>query len=124
MAILAKDCHEMTSYYMKGYKEKYGSAPNVNRNTARWGFDSVLHDMSKQHVKMLLDYYFEVPSDRRHDLDWFFYNYEKLNRSKLEQEEAKAARTKLMEESRIRAEAWRKSGKQGIANAERDSQEQ
>jgi hypothetical protein len=124
MAVAAKDCHELTSYYAKVFKEKYGSAPNVNRHTARWGFDSVLQGMSKQEAKDLLDFYFETPSERKHNLDWFFYNYDKLVESKSDVEETRQQYQRLMEESKIRAEAWRKSGKQGIANSERSSKEQ
>lgn len=113
----AKDCHALTSYYVKGYEVRYGVKPNVNRNTARWGFDSMLQDLSMNHVRQLIDYYFTTPPTRRHDLDWFFYNYEKLNNAMSEAREDAKHRSKLMEESKQRAEAWRQSGKQGIADS-------
>lgn len=112
----AKDCHALTSYYEKKYKEEYGSAPNVNRYTARWGFDSVLMSMGSTQAKELIDYYFTTPKTRLHDLDWFFYNYEKLIKSKQDGDADAAHRRKLMEESKQRAEKWRQSGKQGIAD--------
>lgn len=112
----AKDCHAITSYYEKQYKEKYGSAPNVNRVTARWNFDSILQAMSTAQAKELIDYYFTTPPTRRHELEWFFYNYEKLVKAMYEAKEDAAHRRKLMEESKARAEQWRNSGKQGIAN--------
>lgn len=112
----AKDCHSLTSYYEKGYKEKYGHAPNVNRVTARWNFDSILGSLSLAQTRELIDYYFTTPPTRLHDLDWFFYNYEKLVKAMSDAREDTAHRKKLMEESKKRAEQWRQSGKQRIAN--------
>lgn len=114
----AKDCHTLTSYYEKLYKEKYGSVPNVNRVTARWNFDSILSGpgVTVGKVKEFLDYYFTTPPTKGHDLEWFFYNYNKVVKGMEETKEDLAHRQKLMEESEKRAEAWRKSGKQAITN--------
>jgi|SRR6478672_314766 len=120
----AKDCHTLTSYYVKGYKEKYGSDPNVNRVKARWDFDSILQSLSMTQVKELIDYYFTCPPTNRHELQWFFWNYEKLATAMLEARKDAEYRVKLMEESKIRAEKWRQSGKQGIADSQRSSKEQ
>jgi len=111
----------MTSYYVKGYEGKYGIKPNVNRYSARWGFDSLLAGMSKADAKEVVDYYFTTLSMRKHDLDWFFYNYEKLVESMVEGRAEAEHRKRLVEESRQRAEAWRNSGKSGIANSEQGS---
>lgn len=119
----AKDCHALTSYYAKKYKEKYDTEPNVNRFSARWGFDSVLSGMGVTQAKELIDYYFTTPPTRRHDLDWFFYNYEKLVKAWRDGKSDAEHRRKLMEESKIRAEKWRQSGKQGIADHQRGTQE-
>lgn len=119
----AKDCHALTSYYEKGYKAKYGSAPVVNRVTARWNFDSILGSQSVATTKELIDYYFTTPPTRRHDLEWFFYNYDKIIKAMLEAKDDAAHRSRLMEESRKRAEQWRQSGKQGIADNQRSSKE-
>ena len=119
----AKDCHELTSYYVAAFKKKYGFDPNVNRYSARWGFDSLLMGMGKPQVKDLLDYYMTTASQRKHDLDWFFYNYEKLVKGLDEAKSDREHRAKLMQESQKRAEEWRNSGKQGITNLERGTKE-
>ncbi len=116
MAVTAKDCHALITYYEKSYNDKYGKVPNVNRYAARWGFDSVLQSMNSVQAKELLDYYFTTPATRKHDLDWFFYHYHELVESMLKAKDDAAHRRKLMEESKLRAEQWRQSGKQGIAN--------
>jgi uncharacterized protein YdiU (UPF0061 family) len=116
MAIAAKDCHALISYYEKIYKAQYNKAPNVNRYAARWGFDSVLQSMNSEDAKALLDYYLTTPATRKHDLDWFFYHYHDLIDGMQKAQADAAHRRKLMEESKLRAEQWRNSGKQGITN--------
>lgn len=118
-----KDCHTLTSYFLKQYEAKYGVPAPVNRHTARWGFDSVLLSMGIEQAKELIDYYLRTASPNRHQLDWFFYNYEKLQKAMDEGKEDDEHRRKLMEESKIRAEQWRQSGKQGIADNQRSSKE-
>lgn len=113
----AKDCHALTSYFVKTYKSKYGSEPNVNRYSARWGFDAVLQSIPGNKAKDLIEYYLRTASKNRHDLDWFFYNYDKLLKAMVEAHEDSDHRARLREESKKRAEEWRKSGKQGITDA-------
>lgn len=113
----AKDCHALITYYVNSYEKKYGSKPNVNRYSARWGFDSILTDISSSKAKSLVDFYFRAESPRRHDLDWFFYNYSKLLDNMADADKDAAERVKLREESRKRAEEWSESGKQGITDA-------
>jgi len=102
-----QQCHALISYYIKKYKEKYkGAEPVVNRHSARWGFDSVLMGMSPDEAKEVIDYYFKTTSTRKHSLDWFFYNYEKLIAGKNELAEDQARREKLRRESEERAREW------------------
>lgn len=115
----AQQCHAMTTYYVKRYKEKYGTEPVVNRHSARWGFDSVLLGMSPEETKELIDYYFKTTSTRRHSLDWFFYHYEKLIDGKNDLQTDIERRERLRRESEQRAREWReKVGNQSITNAE------
>lgn len=116
MAVAAKDCHTMISYFEKQYKDKYGFAPNVNRYAARWGFDSVLQSMNMVKAKSLIDYYLTTPPTRKHDLDWFFYHYHELDTAMVKSKTDAEHRKKLMQESKIRAEGWLERGKQSITD--------
>lgn len=117
MAISAQNCHTMTSYFIMKFKERYGMEPVVNRHSARWGFASVLEGLSPSEVKSLIDYYFTVTPAKRHNLEWFFYNYDKLIEGRTESEKDKARRAKMRRESEQRAKEWReKFGNQGIAD--------
>lgn len=117
MAIQAKDCHAMTSYFVKKYKAKYGMEPNVNRHSARWSFASVLEGLSPTEVKALIDYYFTLTTAKRHTLEWFFYNYHQLIEARQENEKDRDRRERLRRESEQRAREWRERfGNQGITD--------
>lgn len=104
----AQACHAMTTYYLSEYQNKYNQKPVVNRNKARWGFDSVLQDLSANQAKLLIDFYLETVSTNRHSLEWFFYNYDKLIDRKAQYEKDEADREQLRHESKKRVEEWRR----------------
>lgn len=106
----------MTSYYAKRFKEHYGRDANINRYSARWGFEAVLMGMSIAKAQELVDYYFTTPGDRDHSLDWFFYNYDKLNDAMRESKEDAERTARLAAESKQRVAEWRASGKRGITS--------
>lgn len=111
-----KDYHALTSYYVKRFKEVHKRDANVNRYAAQWGWKAMLEDHNADHIKKLIDFYFTTPADRSHDLDWLFYNYEKLNQSMYDSEKDAELTAKLMEASKQRAQEWRESGKRGITS--------
>jgi len=110
----AKDCHTLTSYYIKAWKERYHREPVVNRHSARWGFESVLMGMPVSEAKKLIDFYLTTESQKQHSLDWFFYNYDKLIDSLSDLEKDRLERERLREESRKRAEEWKARGNRGL----------
>lgn len=108
MAITAKDCHVLTSYYLTAYEKRHGRRPVVNRNIARWGFEGMLHDLTMAEVKDLLDFYMKTTGAHNHSLPWFHNNYEKLAASKRDRDADVAAREKLRAETKRKTEEWRK----------------
>ena len=72
--------------------------------------------MSTEEAKRLIDFYFTTKSQKRHALDWFFYNYEKLEESMAVLEVDRQRRAQLREESAARAAEWRARGNTGIAS--------
>lgn len=104
----AKQVHTLISYYLKKYKEKYGFAAIVNRNRARWYVGNMLIDMTIDDAKGLIDYYFDTFGEKGHDLEWFLYNYDKLQVARVKRDEDAAALAHIRAESKRRAEEWRK----------------
>lgn len=103
-----KQAHTLVSYFIKRYKEKYGVDPKVNRYKSRWGFESMLYDMTVDEAKGVIDYYFQTISPSGHTLEWFLYNYEELADAKAMTEEDVAALALIREQTRKRTEEWRK----------------
>lgn len=102
-----KQAHALVTYFGKKYKDRYAVDPKVNRYSARWGFDSILMDMSGKDAEALIDYYFETQSLTGHSLDWFFYNYEKLAEAKERTDADRKALKEIREATRKRTEEWR-----------------
>lgn len=91
--------------------------PVVNRNTARWSWANILEGLEPKEVRALIDYYFTITPVKRHNLDWFFYNYDKLIESSSEIEKDRERRERLRHESEQRAREWRERfGNQGITS--------
>ena len=103
-----KQAHTLTTYYGNKYKEKYGFEAKTNRYKARWGWDAILMDMSEKDTKSLVDYYFTTISPNGHDLDWFFYNYDKLAEAKEKSDADAKAQAVIRERTRRATEEWRK----------------
>lgn len=103
-----KQIHSLVTYFLQQYKKKYGFDAVVNRNRSRWAVGNMLLDMSIDEAKALIDYYFETASPNGHELDWFLYNYDKLEIARSKHADDAAALARLREESKRRAEEWRR----------------
>ena len=104
----AKQAHALVTYFVEQYTETYGFKPVLNRYAARWGFDSILHDLSVAQTKELVDFYFSTASANKHSLDWFLYNYDKLLVSMAAAAKDRETLARLREETKQRTEEWRK----------------
>ena len=100
----AQQCHALTSHYIAKYTAENNKAPSVNRNKARWGFEAMLMDYSSAQVRELLDYFVE---HYEHTLEWFLFNYEKVDEEKTTYERNKVATAKRREETKKRLAEWK-----------------
>lgn len=101
----AQQCHALTTYFVSQYTNIVGRSPVVNRNKSRWGFESMLVDYSSQNVKDLIDYYlnhYDSPS-----IDWFLFNYDKIDLSMQEAAAQAVASAKRRKETEKRLKEWR-----------------
>jgi hypothetical protein len=90
----AKYAHTLLSFYDKLYTEKYGNKPKYNKYREKWAMQDVVDSVGFERAKELLEYYLKVTKPR-HPLQWFFYNFDKLD-DMLEQKQADAVRRKKM----------------------------
>jgi len=101
----AKLAYGLVSLYCVLYKEHYGKTPIVNKYREKWAMQDVIDSVGYDRAKVLLEYYFKVPKSP-HNIQWFFYNFEKLDITLKQVEEDKTrrelirAKTKSMVEER------------------------
>lgn len=100
-----QQCHALTTYFITAYTEKVGRKPAVNRNKARWGFESLLMDYSPSDARELIDYYLEHYVDPT--IDSFLYTYEKIDEAKQEHDKNEVIAAKRRAATQARLEEWR-----------------
>ena len=101
----AKLAYSLVSLYCSLYKKQYGKLPIVNKYREKWAMNDVIDSIGYDRARALLEYYFKVTKSN-HSLQWFFYNFEKLDLTLQQVEEDKTrrelirAKTKSMVEER------------------------
>lgn len=101
----AQACHAMTTYYIGRYEETNGEKPNVNRNKARYLFESLLYDYSAEEVKALLDYFVKHYTQ---ELEWFQWNYEKVLDAKRDHDKNESILAERRKVTAQRLAEWKK----------------
>ena len=101
----AKQAYGLVGLYCVLFKETYNKTPIVNRYREKWAMQDVVDSVGYERAKELLEKYFKT-NRPGHPLQWFFYNFEKLDMSLKQVEEDKSrrelirAKTKSMVEER------------------------
>lgn len=90
-----KPIYAMLSLYEVLYQEKYNSRPKYNKFREKWAMQDVVDSVGVDRTKELLIYYFKVTKPG-HPLQWFFYNFDKLDEMLTATEQDKARRVKIM----------------------------
>lgn len=80
-----KEAYSVISLYTQLYKNKYGSAPIINKYKEKWAILSLIEDFDDYGVRETLEYYFKLSKDR-HPLSWFINNFTSLYTSRLNAE--------------------------------------
>lgn len=102
----AQQCHALTSYYISKHEAAVGTKPRVNRNKARWGFEAMLMDYLPERIKVLIDFYVEHWD--RPSLEWFLWNYEKVDEAKTDKVKQDDAMAKRRAETEKRLKDWKR----------------
>jgi hypothetical protein len=74
----AKQAYALVSLYIALYKTKYNKQPLVNRYREKWAMQDVIDTVGFERAKELLEYYFRC-NRINHPLNWFLYNFDKLD---------------------------------------------
>jgi hypothetical protein len=89
----------LLTMYQNLYKDKYGRTITINKFREKWAMQDVIDSVGFDRAKDLLEYYFGL-SKNGHPLQFFFYNFDKMDMLKLEIEKDKEKRRLLLEETK------------------------
>ena len=89
----------LLSQYDKLYLETYGTRPKYNKFREKWAMQDVIDSVGYDRASELIDYYFKVTKPK-HPLNWFFYNFDKLDDMLNQKQLDKIKREKLREQTK------------------------
>lgn len=95
----AKLAYALLTLYTNLYKKCYLREPSINKHRDKWAMQDVVDSVGYDRSRTLLEYYFKVKQSG-HPLQWFFYNFDKLNDTLSKAEQDVARRNKLREQTR------------------------
>lgn len=91
-----KQPYILISLYDSLYKERYNKAPRINKFREKWAMQDVIDSVGFDRAKELLIYYFKT-NKSGHPLNFFFYNFDKIDYLKVEIEKDTKNRRTLRE---------------------------
>ena len=99
MASDQKEPYVLLGLYQNLYKEKYNKAITLNRYKEKWAMQDVIDSVGFDRARDLLVYYFSL-NKYGHPLQFFYFNFDKMEQTKIESDKDKEARRKLMEQTK------------------------
>ena len=94
-----KQPYVLIGLYESLYQERYGKKPRVNKFREKWAMQDVIDSVGFERAKELVIYYFKT-SKSGHPLNFFFYNFDKIDYLKAEIEKDITKRRILREETK------------------------
>lgn len=94
-----KEPYILISLYLSLYKEKYNKVPTINKFREKWAMQDVIDSVGFERAKELIEYYF-LTGKIGHPIQFFFYNFDAMDRMKLEKDKDKKHRDKLRQETK------------------------
>ncbi len=100
-----KQPYVLLSTYISLYKKRYNRAPILNRHREKWAMQDVIDSVGFERAKDLLEYYFKT-NKPGHPIQYFFFNFDKLNNVMVELDRDRSDRKKLLEDTRKMVEEF------------------
>jgi hypothetical protein len=85
--------------YESLYKDKYGKSPRLNKFREKWAMQDVIDSVGFERAKELVEYYFNT-SKFNHPLQFFFYNFDRIDKMQKDIENDRAYREMLRNETK------------------------
>lgn len=102
----AQQANALLTKYLTLYDTKYGRKPTINRYKEKWAMKDVIESVGYPRAQELLEYYFTT-GRTGHPLQWFFYNFDRLDETLKELGNDNEKRRQLREETKRRAAEWK-----------------
>jgi hypothetical protein len=94
-----KEPYVLIGLYQSLYKEKYNRVTTMNKFREKWAMQDVIDSVGFERAKELLIYYFKI-NKSGHPLQFFYFNFDKMDIMKREIEKDKESRRLLLEETK------------------------
>jgi hypothetical protein len=91
--------HILVTLYQNLYKEKYGKDIIINRFREKWAMQDVIDSVGFDKAYKLVNYYFSLTKPG-HPLQFFYMNFDKIERLRTEIENDKESRKVLLESTK------------------------
>jgi len=99
----AQQAYALVSLYIALYKNKYSKQPIVNRYREKWAMQDVIDTVGFDRAKELVEYYFRC-NKPGHPLNWFLYNFDRIDDTLVKSDEDKERRKMLMKNTKLLVE--------------------
>ena len=86
----------LLTMYQNMYKEKYGRLPSLNKYREKWAMQDVIDSIGFERAKELIEYYFNTGKNG-HPIQFFFFNFDKIDIMEREIKKDKTNRRILQE---------------------------
>lgn len=104
MAVKNKEPYMLIAYYEDLYSQKYSRKPKINRFREKWAMQDVIDSVGYDRAKELLEYYFKTGKPG-HPLNFFYYNFDKIDQMKHDIDIDKVNRERLREQTKRMVES-------------------
>ncbi len=91
-----KEPYILIGLYELLYKQRYNKKPRINKFREKWAMQDVIDSVGFERAKELLTYYFKT-NKSGHPLNFFFYNFDKIDYLKSEREKDEKHRRLLLQ---------------------------
>ena len=92
----SKEPYILLSIYQNMYQNKYGKMPSLNKYREKWAMQDVIDSIGYSRAKELIEYYFTTGKNG-HPLQFFFFNFDKIDIMEREIKKDKTNRRILQE---------------------------
>ena len=94
-----KEPYVLIGLYESLYKEKYNKKPRLNKFREKWAMQDVIDSVGYERAKELLEYYFKT-SKNGQPLNFFFYNFDRIDQVETEIKRDRENRARLREQTK------------------------